>query len=389
MTLQREEAILLRDALLSAFTIQSLEQMLYFNLGQNYQEMVPPMANKRDAVFSVIQTAEREGWTDELVHAAHDDNPGNPKLKEFTQLYVRYQGAKPTLERIIQKSNSFLDVAEWRKKLERIERTVCSIEISGDHAGTGFLIGPDLVMTNYHVVVDLLGDAPAVQPQQVRLRFDFKKAEDGDVLNDGIRYPLHLPNWLVDSSRFGDAEAHNDFETLPAADRLDYAVLRVAPQEGNLPGHQAVLGSTDKERGWVAFPTQAPKLTPGGPLFIVQHPKGKSMKMALATDSIIKLNGNGTRVRHKTNTEAGSSGSACFNSNWDLVALHHAGDPNWNKPAAWNQAVPIWTIREYWQARGLLDHILSGAPPPAPAGSTNGEGETFSVEDELDDLLQN
>ena len=112
MTLQLKEAEMLRDALLSAFTIQSFEQMLFFKLGKNYQEMVPPMANKRDAVLSVIRTAEMEGWTDELVYAARDYNPGNPRLKEFTHYFARNFPFGHRLASAVQTSGSFAEACE-------------------------------------------------------------------------------------------------------------------------------------------------------------------------------------------------------------------------------------------------------------------------------------
>jgi hypothetical protein len=389
MRLKLQEAQLLNEALLSAYTYQSLERMLFFQLGRNLQHIVGP-GNLKQVVFEVITTAEMEGWTNDLVHAAHDANPGNPLMKRFAAQYVRFQGAAPTLERIIQKSNSFLDVAAWRVRLERIERQVCSIEIAGDHQGTGFLIGHDLVLTNYHVVEDLLGAAPQFQPEQIRIRFDFKKSEDGNVLNDGVRYPVVAGDWLVDHTPYSAAERNQDFDSLPAEDELDYAVLRVGARshEDNsttTPGNEPVMGSRDRTRGWIQLPEQPVTFTPGTPLFIVQHPDKQPLKMALATDSIIGVNGNCTRLRHKTNTEPGSSGSPCFDSNWNLVALHHAGDPNWLRPQ-WNQAVPAGAIRDHWQKNNKVAAILSGNAPAAEAAPK--PPPPFSPDDELDELLQ-
>ena len=68
------------------------------------------------------------------------------------------------------------------------------------------------------------------------------------------------------------------------------------------------------------------------------------MKLALDTQAVIGLNANGTRVRYRTNTDPGSSGSPVFTMDWDLVALHHLGDPDWHNPG-FNQGVPIELIR--------------------------------------------
>ena len=63
-------------------------------------------------------------------------------------------------------------------------------------------------------------------------------------------------------------------------------------------------------------------------------------------ESKMEMNGNDTRVIHQTGTKPGSSGSPCFNQFWDLIALHHAGDPAYPDlhPGAFNEAVPISQI---------------------------------------------
>jgi V8-like Glu-specific endopeptidase len=79
---------------------------------------------------------------------------------------------------------------------------------------------------------------------------------------------------------------------------------------------------------------------------IAQHPDGKPLKLAIDTESVIGVNTNRTRVRYATNTEAGSSGSPVFDLDWNLVALHHLGDPAYDHPATYNQGVPIDKIRD-------------------------------------------
>ena len=48
-------------------------------------------------------------------------------------------------------------------------------------------------------------------------------------------------------------------------------------------------------------------------------------------------------MRHTVPTEPGSSGSPLFDSDWRLIALHHAGDPATVKPE-FNEAIPIAKI---------------------------------------------
>jgi len=101
------------------------------------------------------------------------------------------------------------------------------------------------------------------------------------------------------------------------------------------------------------------ELLPDAPLLIVQHPHGQPLKLALETRSITTVNANRTRVRHRTNTERGSSGSPCFNVHWELVALHHCGDPD-DSPAGlarWNQSIPVDTIVALIIRRGHADAL--------------------------------
>ena len=389
MTLQPQTAKLLSEALLQAYTYNSLEIMLFYELGKKLGH-IAPMGNLEEVIFNVISTAEMQGWTSDLVHAAHDANPGNVKLKKFANNFLSFTGSSQTLERIIQKTNSFLDVASWRAKLERLEYQVCCVEINGSAVGTGFLIAHDMVMTNYHVIESLLKEPPDHTPQDVKVRFDFKKDESGAVLDPGVRYALDPDAWLFDSSPYSPAEGLGNFDGVPKGNELDYAILRIAAQKNGdsdavTPGYEPIIGSRAKVRGWIVFPQRTAKFPAGSPLFIIQHPKGTALKMALSTDSVIGLNSNQTRLRHKTSTEPGSSGSACFDSSWNLVALHHAGDPSWQKPS-WNQAIPLTTILEHLKANGKLPLIANTSTVTNPTATS--ADAVISVEDEVDQLLQ-
>jgi V8-like Glu-specific endopeptidase len=96
------------------------------------------------------------------------------------------------------------------------------------------------------------------------------------------------------------------------------------------------------------------------PLLIAQHPYGMPLKLAVDTAAVLAVNPGGTRVRYATTTEAGSSGSPVFDLNWNLVALHHFGDPAWNRPPAYNQGVPIDQVRARITARGQVGALGGG-----------------------------
>jgi hypothetical protein len=75
----------LKDALVDAFPTKSLlEQILLFELDKNL-EAIAGEGNLQEIIFKIIQTAEAEGWTEDLIHAARGANPGNLKLQTINQ----------------------------------------------------------------------------------------------------------------------------------------------------------------------------------------------------------------------------------------------------------------------------------------------------------------
>jgi hypothetical protein len=81
MNLDSEQRKKLRDALISAFPEwSSLEQMLYFELGRNLNEITKD-SNSPEVAFRLIQTAESQGWLEDLICAARKQNPGNQQLQ--------------------------------------------------------------------------------------------------------------------------------------------------------------------------------------------------------------------------------------------------------------------------------------------------------------------
>ena len=88
-------------------------------------------------------------------------------------------------------------------------------------------------------------------------------------------------------------------------------------------------------------------------LYIVQHPLGQPLKLALDTQAVLAVNPGGTRVRYRTNTDHGSSGSPCFDKDWNLVALHHSGSTR--VTPTWNEGIPFPKILGLLEPRGKRD----------------------------------
>ena len=247
----------------------------------------------------------------------------------------------PGFERIVKPGLPPFDVQVWLKGLEQAQARVCRIEVGGHAAGTGFLVGPRAVLTNWHVVEKAGAD-------QMACRFDYVALPGGGRAEGR----LAAVKAIAAHSPYSAAEARNKpDETPPTADELDYALLELAEHAGDDP----VATGT---RGFVRLPEAYQPMPNGSALMIVQHPDGAPMKLAIDTEAVLGPSGDGRRVRYATNTEGGSSGAPCFGIDWQILALHHYGDPAWQHPL-FNQGVPIALITRDLLARGhgaLIDH---------------------------------
>ena len=247
----------------------------------------------------------------------------------------------PGLQRNVRANLPQVDVRVWQEKLLRIERQVCRVEVEGTPLGTGFLVGPETVLTNWHVFETA---EKAGKTAKIGCRFDYISLPSG-VVQPGQLVALAADR-EVNSSPYAAAEATADPERpSPTKEELDYALLPLSSRVGD----QQVEGAA---RGWISLPANVLPLQVDAPILIVQHPLGLPMKLALDTQAVIGLKADGARLRYRTNTDFGSSGSPVFNMDWDIVALHHFGDPNWQNPI-FNQGVPIELIRQHITQKGF------------------------------------
>ncbi len=335
----------LQKALSDAFSLATLERMVTFKLHKDLYDYAAP-GNKQDVIFDLLDAATRENFVEELIVGARAFNPNNETLREFARQYGLESTGKNTqeLERIIVAANENLDPVQLRQWIFEAETRVCRMEVStprGITYGTGFLVAPAVVMTNYHVLSEVI--AKNVSPDKVVCRFDFKRTLARTV-ESGVECKL-AADWLIDQSEVGPFDE-------PASDQLDFAVVRLSAE----PPRAGDQGSV---RGYYQL-NNTPVPTADAALFIMQHPSARAAELAMDTKAVIGTNNARTRIRYRTNTEAGSSGSPCFTSKFELAALHHLGDPNTDpaqKPA-YNQGIPI----------GLITARLKAGPQAATLG---------------------
>lgn len=367
MALPGKEMRAASEALRDAFTPDEFEQLLRYYLDKKLANIAGP-GNFQTVVYDVLSAADREGWVPDLLAAAREANPRNAQLMglaESWQLSPVRPDTRDALERVISKEPGFLDITAWRERLGGLEGQVGRVEVTvpeGVIYGTAFLVGPDVCVTNYHVLEPVI--AGAVAASQVIVRFDYKRSADGVVRNKGTKYRLLDDDCLMDSSPPSPVDLLvNPAGRLPQPDQLDYAVFRLAGEPGEDPVGGASAGPQAPKRGWIDSVATTEQFISNSTMFVLQHPSGEPLKLAFA--DVIGMNGNGTRVRHRVDTAGGSSGSPCFNRNLELVALHHGGDPNFTvgyRPQ-YNEAVPFSAICQLLTQRGLAASICATAKP--------------------------
>ncbi|MCW2634426.1 MAG: non-specific endonuclease [Blastococcus sp.] len=159
--------------------------------------------------------------------------------------------------------------------------------------GTGFLVAPELLMTNHHVLPS--EDAAAA----ATVRFNYQEQESGDIVG--------VQQVSLDPARF--------FATSPE-DALDYTVVAVGPLPGGGGAPGAVLGC-------LALVGATGKILEGEAINIIQHPEGRPKEIAFRNNRLIKLVDDDV-MTYSTDTDRGSSGSPVLNDQWELVGLHRA-----------------------------------------------------------------
>lgn len=254
------------------------------------------------------------------------------------------------LERIINSEDNFLDVYVLAGAIYSAQ-AVCRIETRDAHAlGTGFLIGPDLLLTNQHVLMkkDYLTEVTA--------RFDYR------IDNSGVSLPGRVFKLQPDFYYSSDAAV------------LDYALVRLQDQPLK---HIALSGETNdlsyldlvlqgKHRGYLVLTERF--IQEHARINIIQHPDGRPMKVVL-TQNYVVVDMTNTRVQYVADTMEGSSGSPVFNQNWEVVALHHSGKPyppdsltdtlkkSWKGHYRVNEGIPIRAILKDFRLKGLHRYL--------------------------------
>lgn len=171
----------------------------------------------------------------------------------------------------------------------------------GGSWGTGFLVGPGLMLTNSHVIGTI------DEARNSTIEFGYERDAKGE-FRTSRRFRLE-PDLL--------------FLTSPA-NELDFTLVGVSKI--------SIDGSTTLDSfAFLRLNPSQHKIEEGEFVTIIQHPEGAEKYIAIRENKVVQIgNGDGLSddfLWYNSDTAPGSSGSPVFNDAWQVVALHHKGIP--------------------------------------------------------------
>ncbi|NID11266.1 trypsin-like serine peptidase [Fibrivirga algicola] len=244
----------------------------------------------------------------------------------------------------------------------------CKLHIDGKQKGTGILVGPNLVLTAWHVVRQLFRPDPANPHQQLadeqasdRLQVEFDNYEG---FRNGTLSLRPSKTVLIDAHRqwlvsFKTCHQQELMDLLPPEltelnNCWDYAIIRLARPIGS-------------ERRWARLDPNAVVPRLGQRVMIFQHPAGASLKIdqgaiaapVIANPAVFP----GIRFLHRVNALGGSSGGPCFDQDFMLFGLHQGAWPTNPGDPVLNRGVPLSGIQAH------IKETIGELPAPDPADS--------------------
>jgi V8-like Glu-specific endopeptidase len=263
----------------------------------------------RDKRYDDAETKERlTKWVNRTLRQVRGGCRAHPealpdRLNELVnrEPFTQDEVGNGLVEQVIGETRDFLAVAFLERALQAM-RAVGRIET---HLGqgrkgyaTGFLVSPQLLLTNHHVL------QTANHARNSVIEFDYQL--------DRIDQPLVAQRFALDPDTFFLNDAP-----------LDFALVAVKPT--------STRGRSLDEYGWCPLIKEEGKIRIGECINIVQHPRGEMKQIVIRENSLLDLPDNidalNRFAHYEADTEPGSSGSPVFNDLWEVVALHHSGIP--------------------------------------------------------------
>ena len=214
---------------------------------------------------------------------------------------------------------------------------------------TGFLVGPDLLMTNHHCLHD---DVGLLDVRGARIFMDYYQDRDVDPTFGGL------------TARVVEILRMDAFK--------DYALLRLDSPIGNT-------------YGWLELDTET-RVNSSQSVKLISHPAGRSKEIVRRNSQIVDipaghpLADDPSALAYLADSEGGASGSPVFlRDGTSVIAIHHSawtfrGEPHFNAGTLMSYIVP--EIQQFLPTPDIPDLIVD-LPEVTP--STLHPGESFTV----------
>lgn len=199
----------------------------------------------------------------------------------------------------------FLDV-EWLAGAIYAGQAVGRIEQpEGTPSGTGFLVGPNLVLTCHYVLKN-----PSALDKCV-IRFGYSANSDGVVRAGRV--------FTFDPGFFETSSALELNFTLVRINDEPLADKGIRPEDEGL-GYLELL-QRGRHRGYLLL--SPARMAEQDPVAIIQHANGEPLKVTI--DNYVVSTAFDDRIHYLGDTMPGSAGAPVLDRNWQVVALHYAG----------------------------------------------------------------
>jgi hypothetical protein len=361
--LEPNEIQYLSKFILDHFNFMEFQAFLIQRTKIDFYNHMPIMSDFQNGVPLFIHQMSKNYKIPVILLALESKFPDEPKLKQLILTvgasYHTYTSDPTTNIADTSALQSLLNNEQWFDTdvffnlLGARKRCVCRVEVAHSNGktstGTGFLIGPNQVMTNYHVIHKVINALDWMK--KIVCRFDFEAPAEATDFFEGTPFEVDAKRPVEIYSEFCeyDVKGEANLQLECAADQLDFAILNLAKPAGELPfGIHADYQSQNTKRGWIPLIAKD-EMVANKSLIILQHPEKAALKMAIGLNKLIGISPNKRRIRYEINTLNGSSGSPVFNTDFDLVALHNMGDPSYIP--AFNQGVIINRIIEFLKSK--------------------------------------
>ena len=351
-----------------------------------------PTEARRDIATRVVEEYDAAGkvwqFAKGLYKRSYLDDQLGPLLAPFTVRPVSEETDAVRQAALALRANTMSN-RKLRIFLGEAEVRVCLVVAMNDEptadapyrAGTGFLVGPDVVLTAYHTLVDHIehGAQKVPPPGRCWAIFDYVEGDPFTRIDDLPPEAEKVPfadQWLVVSKELMPLDGRfrrptrEQLELLPA--RLDFAMVRLAEAIG-----MQVAPESGTRRSWVDLPKAPVSLKDQDRIIIPQHPNGWPLRADFGRFSELdsKLDDSETRLRYDTETDKGTSGAPCFNQSFMLVGMHNAEFRPDGVSVMKNQAIRIDRIAAALAAPGPAPSVaapLADFATIAPRGSDIG-----------------